>query len=60
MQNWRESYDKVFEEMKNLLSELSKSDTYEDILAKENEINQLYQKFSFLKISSVSLTICLF
>ena len=51
MQNWRESYDKVFEEMKNLLSELSKSDTYEDILAKENEINQLYQKFSFLKIS---------
>lgn len=51
MQNWRESYDKVFEEMKNLLSELSKSDTYEDILAKENEINQLYQKFSFLKVS---------
>ena len=51
MQNWRESYDKVFEEMKNLLSELSKSDTYEEILAKENEINQLYQKFSFLKIS---------
>ena len=51
MQNWRESYDKVFEEIKNLLSELSKSDTYEDILAKENEINQLYQKFSFLKVS---------
>lgn len=51
MQNWRESYDKVFEEMKNLLSELSKSDTYEDILMKENEINQLYQKFSFLKFS---------
>ena len=51
MQNWRESYDKVFEEMKNLLSELSKSDTYEDILMKENEINQLYQKFSFLKVS---------
>lgn len=51
MQNWRESYDKVFEEMKNLLSELSKSHTYEDILMKENEINQLYQKFSFLKVS---------
>lgn len=51
MQNWRESYEKIFGEMKNLLSELSKSDTYEDILAKENEINQLYQKFSFLKIS---------
>lgn len=51
MQNWRESYDKVFEEIKNLLSELSKSDTYEEILAKENEINQLYQKFSFLKVS---------
>ena len=45
MQNWRESYEKIFGEMKNLLSELSKSDTYEDILAKENEINQLYQKF---------------
>ena len=51
MQNWRELYDKVFEEMKNLLSELSKSHTYEDILMKENEINQLYQKFSFLKVS---------
>ena len=51
MQNWRESYDKVFEEIKNLLSELSKSHTYEDILMKENEINQLYQKFSFLKVS---------
>lgn len=51
MQNWRELYDKVFEEMKNLLSELSKSHTYEDILTKENEINQLYQKFSFLKVS---------
>ena len=51
MQNWRESYDKIFGEMKNLLSELSKSDTYEDILMKENEINQLYQKFSFLKVS---------
>lgn len=51
MQNWRESYGKIFEEMKNLLSELSKSDTYEDILTKENEINQLYQKFSFLKVS---------
>jgi hypothetical protein len=37
--------------MKNLLSELSKSDSYEEILAKENEINQLYQKFSFLKVS---------
>lgn len=51
MQNWRESYEKIFGEMKNLLSELSKSDTYEEILAKENEINQLYQKFSFLKVS---------
>ncbi|WP_312761214.1 hypothetical protein [Epilithonimonas sp.] len=53
MQNWRESYEKIFGEMKNLLSELSKSDTYEEILAKENEINQLYQKFSFLKISQI-------
>lgn len=51
MQNWRESYGKIFEEIKNLLSELSKSDTYEELLAKENEINLLYQKFSFLKVS---------
>lgn len=51
MQNWRESYGKIFGEMKNLLSELSKSDTYEELLAKENEINLLYQKFSFLKVS---------
>lgn len=51
MQNWRESYGKIFGEMKNLLSELSRSDTYEAILEKENEINQLYQKFSFLKVS---------
>ncbi|MBN9337782.1 MAG: hypothetical protein J0I88_08060, partial [Chryseobacterium sp.] len=51
MQNWRESYEKIFGEMKNLLSELSKSDSYEEILTKENEINQLYQKFSFLKVS---------
>jgi hypothetical protein len=51
MQNWRELYEEIFGEMKNLLSELSKSDTYEEILAKENEMNQLYQKFSFLKVS---------
>ncbi len=51
MQNWRESYEKIFGEMKHLLLELSKSDNYEEILAKEHEINELYQKFSFLKVS---------
>lgn len=51
MQNLQDTYEEIFGEIKNLLSELSKSDTYEAILAKENEVNQLYQKFSFLKIS---------
>ncbi|MPS74551.1 MAG: hypothetical protein E2590_15570 [Chryseobacterium sp.] len=51
MQNLQDTYERIFGEIKNLLSELSKSDTYQAILAKENEINQLYQKFSFLKIS---------
>ncbi len=51
MQNLQDTYEEIFGEIKNLLSELSKSDTYEAILAKENEINQLYQKFSFLKVS---------
>jgi len=51
MQNWRESYEKIFGEMKHLLLELSKSDNYEEILAKEHKINELYQKFSFLKVS---------
>jgi len=51
MQNLQDKYEEIFGEIKNLLSELSKSDTYEAILAKENEVNQLYQKFSFLKIS---------
>ncbi len=51
MQNLQDTYGEIFSEIKILLSELSKSDTYEEILAKENEVNQLYQKFSFLKIS---------
>jgi len=51
MQNLQDTYEKIFAEIKILLSELSESDSYEAILNKENEINQLYQKFSFLKIS---------
>lgn len=51
MQNLQDTYEKIFAEIKILLSELSDSDSYEAILNKENEINQLYQKFSFLKIS---------
>ena len=51
MQNLQDTYEKIFAELKIILSELSESDSYEGILNKENEINQLYQKFSFLKIS---------
>ncbi len=51
MQNLQDTYEKIFAEIKILLSELSDSDSYQAILDKENEINQLYQKFSFLKIS---------
>ncbi|SHK26431.1 hypothetical protein [Epilithonimonas mollis] len=51
MQNLQDTYGKIFAEIKILLSELSESESYEEILNKENEINQLYQKFSFLKIS---------
>ncbi len=51
MQNLQETYEKIFGEIKSLLSELSKSDSYEEILARENELNQLYQKFSFLKVA---------
>ncbi|GGG45234.1 hypothetical protein [Epilithonimonas arachidiradicis] len=51
MQNLQDTYKKIFAEIKILLSELAESDSYEAILNKENEINQLYQKFSFLKIS---------
>ncbi len=51
MQNLQDTYGKIFAEIKILLSELSESESYDEILNKENEINQLYQKFSFLKIS---------
>ncbi|WP_312767693.1 hypothetical protein [Epilithonimonas sp.] len=51
MQNLQDTYKKIFDEIKIILSELSESDSYEAILNKENEISQLYQKFSFLKIS---------
>lgn len=51
MQNLQDTYGEIFGEIKILLSELSKSDSYEDFLTKENEVNELYQKFSFLKVS---------
>ncbi|MDP9957636.1 hypothetical protein J2X97_003305 [Epilithonimonas hungarica] len=51
MQNLQDTYEEIFDEIKIILSELSKSDTYEAILEKEKEINQLYQNFSFLKVS---------
>lgn len=51
MQNRQKIYEEVFGEIKNILEDLSKSESYEVFLSKENEINILYQKFSFLKIS---------
>ncbi len=51
MQNWRESYENVFGEVKNLLAELSGAESYEALLEKENSIHELYQKFAFLKVS---------
>ena len=51
MQNLQHPYDEIFGEIKIILAELSNSDSYENLLTKENQLNQLYQKFSFLKIS---------
>lgn len=51
MQNLQHPYDEIFGEIKIILAELSHSDSYENLLTKENQLNQLYQKFSFLKIS---------
>jgi len=52
MQNLQHPYEEIFGEIKILLAELSNSDSYENLLTKENQLNQLYQKFSFLKISN--------
>lgn len=52
MQNLQHQYEEIFGEIKILLAELSDSDSYENLLTKENQLNQLYQKFSFLKISN--------
>lgn len=52
MQNLQHPYGEIFGEIKILLAELSNSDSYENLLTKENQVNQLYQKFSFLKISN--------
>ena len=51
MQNLQHTYEEIFSEIKILLAELSNSDSYEDLINKENNLNLLYQKFSFLKIS---------
>jgi len=51
MQNLQKTYEKIFKEIRMLLKDLSKSESCEEFLSKENEINTLYQKFSFLKIS---------
>lgn len=52
MQNLQHPYEEIFGEIKILLAELSNSNSYENLLTKENQLNQLYQKFSFLKISN--------
>lgn len=52
MQNLQHPYEEIFGEIKILLTELSNSDSYENLLTKENQLNHLYQKFSFLKISN--------
>lgn len=52
MQNLQHPYEEIFGEIKILLAELSNSDSYENLLTKENQLNQLYQRFSFLKISN--------
>ncbi|WDF47443.1 hypothetical protein PQ459_02915 [Chryseobacterium sp. KACC 21268] len=52
MQNLQHPYEEIFGEIKILLAELSNSDSYENLLTKENQLNQLYQKFSYLKISN--------
>ena len=52
MQNLQHPYEEIFGEIKILLAELSDSDSYENLLTKENQLNQLYQKFSYLKISN--------
>lgn len=52
MQNLQHPYGEIFAEIKILLTELSQTDSYKDLLDKENELNHLYQKFSFLKISN--------
>ncbi|MNK17795.1 hypothetical protein D3C87_359910 [compost metagenome] len=52
MQNLQHPYEEIFGEIKILLAELSNSDSYENLLTKENQLNQIYQKFSYLKISN--------
>ncbi len=52
MQNLQHPYEEIFGEIKILLAELSNSDSFENLLTKENQLNQIYQKFSFLKISN--------
>ena len=52
MQNLQPKYEEIFVEIKNLLAELQDSASYEMLLAKENHLNKLYQKFAYLKIST--------
>lgn len=52
MQNLQHPYEEIFGEIQILLAELSNSDSIENLVTKENQLNQIYQKFSFLKISN--------
>lgn len=51
MQNLQETSEKIFLEIKKLSEELTKTNSYQELLSKETEIIELYQQFSFLKIS---------
>lgn len=51
MQNLQDVSENIFVDIKNILSELSACDTPEQFLAQEDLINNMYQRFSYLKIA---------
>lgn len=51
MQNLQDVSENIFVDIKNILSELSACDTPDQFLAQEDLINNMYQRFSYLKIA---------
>lgn len=51
MQILQPPYESIFGEIKILLEELSRIDSLEDLLDKEQQLTALYQKFSYVKLS---------